>query len=143
MTLHTINPGVLGAAAATSAENQRHNHNQSTKGKIIGIVVGAVVLIAIIVFAVCYDRSRKRKARQGTKLRETGAEEMDEEAKPMFQQPEIVGMPRPLMMQPGGKYFPPTEQGMYAGSGYGPQPVPYAPGPMEAGHQGTDFYRNQ
>jgi hypothetical protein len=111
MTLHTlslfirgsVNPGVIAGTAVATEEEDKHNKNVSTRGRIIGAAVAVVLLIVIIVFAVCYDRSKKRKARQGTKLRNTGAGEIDEEARPMVQGP--VGVPPPLMMQPGGTYF--------------------------------------
>jgi hypothetical protein len=144
MTLHKlpllirglVSPGVIAGTAVATAENEKNNKNISTKGRIIGVVVAAVILIVIIVFAVCYDRSKKRKARQGSQLRDTGAGEVDEEARPMVQGP--VGVPRPSMMQPGGTYYPPQGDGMYAGGGYGQVPMH-----IPAGQQGTDFYRNQ
>jgi hypothetical protein len=144
MTLHklpllirgSVSPGVIASTAVATAENEKNNKNISTKGRIIGVVVAAVILIVIIVFAVCYDRSKKRKARQGSQLRDTGAGEIDEEARPMVQGP--VGVPRPSMMQPAGTYYPPQGEGMYAGSGYGQVPTH-----IPAGQQGTEFYRNQ
>jgi hypothetical protein len=149
MTLHTlsllirgsVNPGVIAGTAVATEEEDKHNKNISRRGRIIGAAVAAVLLIVIIVFAVCYDRSKKRKARQGTKLRTTGAGDIDEEARPMVQGP--VGVPPPLMMQPGGtyfppQYFPPQGEGMYAGNAYGQGSMH-----MPAGQQGTQFYRNQ
>ena len=136
LLIRGVNPGVLAGTAVITAEEDRKNTNTSTKGKIIGIVVAAVLLIVIIVLAVCYDRSKKRKARQGTKLREPRAGEMDEEARPMVQ--EQIGAPRPSMMQPGGTYFPPQAEGMYVGGGY-----PQGPMHIPAGQQGTEYYRNQ
>lgn len=154
-----LNPGLVGAAAGTAVtENNNKKHNTSKLGKIIGAAVGGALLLILIVFAVWYDRRKKRKARQGTKLRETGVD-ADEEARPMVQSGEgmgmgggvgggmgeRVGMPRPLMLQAGAAYFPPQGEGMYGGSGYGQVPgkdVLYEH-PNDAGHRGTDFYRNQ
>jgi hypothetical protein len=42
------------------------------------------------------------------------------------------------MVQPGGAYFPPQAEGMYAGSGYTKDPMH-----LPVGQQGTQFYRKQ
>jgi hypothetical protein len=132
----SVNTGILAGNAALIAENERSHKSTTKRGRIIGAAVAAAVLIVIIVLAICYDRAKKRKARQGTQIRETREGDMDEEARPMVLQP--VGVPRPSMMQPSGTYFPPQGEGMYVGSGYaqGSMHVP-------AGQQGTQFYRNQ
>ncbi|KAE9372862.1 hypothetical protein N431DRAFT_439845 [Stipitochalara longipes BDJ] len=132
----SVSPGVVAGAAVVEAENNKHS-NVSTRGRIIGGVVAGVSLIILIVFAVFYDRRRRRKARQGTKLRDIGEADMDEEAKPMVHAPARVPSP---MMQGDTSYPPQTQLGeaKYAGSGYGQ-------GPMHnpAGQQGAEFYRNQ
>jgi hypothetical protein len=143
MNLHTlpllirgsVNPGVLAGTDVATQQNE-NDKNISSRGRIIGAAVAAVILIVIIGGAICYDRSKKRKARQGTRLRDTGAGEADEEARPMYQG--SVGVPRPSMMPPDGTYFPPQGQAMYAGSAYGPGPMH-----IPAGQQGAEFYRNQ
>lgn len=139
-----VNPGVLGAAAGTAVtEANSKKHPTSKLGKLIGAAVGGALLLIIIVFAVLYDRRKKRKARQGTQLRETGVDrDMNEEARPMVQS-EQMGMPRLLVLQAGPAYFPPQGEGMYAGSGYGAGKDVLYEHPTDAGHRGTDFYRNQ
>lgn len=146
-----VNPGVLGAVAGTAVtESNAKKHPTSKLGKIVGAAVGGAILLILIVFAVWYDRRKKRKARQGTQLRETGVDG-DEEARPMVQSGEgmgmgggeRVGMPRPLMLQAGAAYIPPQGEGMYAGSGYGGEKDLLYEHPTDAGHRGTDFYRNQ
>jgi hypothetical protein len=132
----SVNTGILAGNAALIAENERNHKNTSKKGRIIGAAVAAIVLILIIVLAVCYDRSKKRKARQGTQLRETREGDMDEEARPMVLQP--AGVPNSSMAQPSGIYYPPHGEGVYVGSGYA-QSLMHG----QAGHQGTQFYRNQ
>ncbi|KAE9376411.1 hypothetical protein N431DRAFT_452834 [Stipitochalara longipes BDJ] len=137
----TVNPGVIAGTEVATEENEKNNKNISSRGRIIGIVAGVVIIIIVIVIAVCYDRSKKRKARQGTKLREMRGEG-DEEARPMVYGQAPVGGQRASMQQPSGTYYPsqPGPQGehMYAGGGYGQAP-PYAP----PGQQGAEFYRNQ
>lgn len=153
-----LNPGLIGAAAGTAVTENNKKHNTSKLGKIIGGAVAGALLLILIIFAVWYNRRKKRNARQGTQLRETGVD-VDEEARPMVQNEagmgmggsgggemgEKVGMPRPLMLQAGATYFPPQGEGIYAGSGYGQvagKDMLYEY-PTDAGHRGTDFYRNQ
>ncbi|PMD49045.1 hypothetical protein L207DRAFT_575687 [Hyaloscypha variabilis F] len=142
LTRGTVNSGAL--AGTIVADNNDNNKNISSRGRIIGIIAGSVILIIVIVIAVCYDRSKKRKAKQGTRLREIGGEE---EARPM-----VYGQggaaPRTSVQMPAGNgagsgmYYPPQGEQMYPGGGYaqGPAPAPmYAP----PGQQGAEFYRNQ
>jgi len=139
MGLYRIDTNVLMKAAGT--KNNKPTHK--LLGAIIGIVVGVVALIIGVVAIFCI-RSRRRKARQGTILRETGEAEMDDESRPMVQrQDEMVGvpMPRPLMLQAGGAYFPPPGETMYGGGEYGKGVT--MEDDDEKGHQGTEFYRNQ
>ncbi|KAN0107899.1 hypothetical protein V8E51_007641 [Hyaloscypha variabilis] len=123
----TISPGAAVGGAIAGAEIDKHN--TTTRGRIIGGVVAGVCLIILIVFAFFYDRRRRRKARQGTKLRDVGEAEMDEEARPMAHPPAA-----------DTSYASQTQMGgaMYAGSGYGQGPTN-----NPAGQQGTEFYRNQ
>jgi len=140
----------VSAAGTAVTESNAKKHPTSKLGKIVGAAVGGAILLILIVFAVWYDRRKKRKARQGTQLRETGVDG-DEEARPMVQSGEgmgmsggeRVGMPRPLMLQAGATYIPPQGEGMYAGSGYGGEKDLLYEHPTDAGHRGTDFYRNQ
>ena len=114
MSLHTlsllvrgsVNPGIVAGSVVATTEENENNKNLSTKGRIIGAVTGAILLVVIVVIAVCYDRGQKRKARQGSKLRDTGAGEY--EAVPVVYGP--VWIQRPSMVQPGGAFFPPQEE---------------------------------
>lgn len=115
---------------------------------IAGIIVASAVLILIGAIAICIDKRRKRKAKQGERIRDG-----DEEAsRPLAEGREgrsvpmaHFEVPRPLILQPE-MMQPPRPAGI--GLKYGEQRYDmggYASPPMEGGigQQGTQFYRNQ
>jgi len=132
----TIDTGAAAGSAAVAANDNKHN--TTTRNRIIGGVIAGVVLIILIVVAVFFERRRRRKARQGTKLRDVGEAEMDEEAKSMVHTP--ARAPSPMRMQLGDTSYPSQTrpEGTYAEGGYG-QGSTHDP----AGQQGAEFYRNQ
>lgn len=86
-------------------------------------------MIVVFTIAICYDRSKKRKARQGTKLRDLGEGGEGEEARPMVYGQAPVGR---VSMQ---RTYQPGPVGEDGGYGYGQGPAPMY---MPAGEQRGD-----